>query len=162
MHHLPVNGMLSPADLERQQARKLQGVSETRGYSNFMTEKSHSDSMLLDEILALETQVWRALVAGDPEADASLLTADFLGVYPSGFATKAEHCGQLTDGPVMQVFSLDHTQLRVISPDSVLLSYRAQYQRTGRPHQEVMYITSLWQRRADGWLNSFSQDTPAA
>jgi hypothetical protein len=127
-----------------------------------MTVISQSNSPLLAKIVALETQVWRALVTGDPVADREMLTKDFLGVYPSGFATRAEHCGQLADGPGDGTVYADQTKLREISPDAVLLSYCAQYQRTGHPAKEVMYISSLWQRSADGWLNSFSQDTPAA
>jgi len=115
---------------------------------------------LLAQITALETKVWQALVTGDTLADNRLLTADFLGVYPSGFATKAEHCGQLNDGPVMRSFSLSQVQLRIISPEAVLLSYRAQYQRANEAQEDVMYITSLWQHSDKGWLNSFSQDTP--
>lgn len=125
-----------------------------------MTETWNTNGALLSKILALETAVWQALMAGDMEADSRMLTHDFLGVYPSGFSTRAEHCGQLADGPVMESFSLSETQLRVISPDAVLLSYRATYRRTKSRSDEVMYISSLWQRSADGWLNSFSQDTP--
>ena len=127
-----------------------------------MTANSDTDGALRAEILTLETAVWRALVTGDAKADGQLLTSDFLGVYPSGFATKAEHCGQLADGPVMESFALSETNLRVISPDAVLLSYRAVYRRTSKGADEVMYVTSLWQRSADGWVSSFSQDTPAA
>ncbi|MCF6232233.1 MAG: nuclear transport factor 2 family protein [Rhodobacteraceae bacterium] len=113
-----------------------------------------------DAFLALETSVWQAMVTGDAKADTALLTADFLGVYPSGFAGRADHAGQLEHGPVMQMFHLDQARLTVITPDHVLLSYRATYRRINGP-QEVMYITSLWQHTTDGWMNSFSQDTPA-
>ncbi|PCJ05723.1 MAG: DUF4440 domain-containing protein [Rhodobacteraceae bacterium] len=126
-----------------------------------MTDAFQSNNRLFAEILTLETQVWQALVEGNPEADGRMLTTDFLGVYPSGFANRAEHCGQLSDGPVMAAFALSQTQLRVISADAVLLSYCAQYRRTGCSDEQVMYISSLWQRDASGWLNSFSQDTPA-
>ena len=115
----------------------------------------------IEHFLALETSVWQALVTGDPKADTALLTADFLGVYPSGFAGRADHAGQLDQGPVMQAFHLDQARLTVITPDHVLLSYRATYRRINAA-QEVMFITSLWQQTTDGWLNSFSQDTPAA
>ena len=114
----------------------------------------------LEHFLALETSVWQALVTGDANADIALLTVDFLGVYPSGFAGRADHAGQLDHGPVMQTFHLDQARLTVITPDHVLLSYRANYRRV-EGVQEVMYITSLWQQTVDGWLNSFSQDTPA-
>jgi hypothetical protein len=114
----------------------------------------------IENFIALETAVWQALVAGDAKADTALLTADFLGVYPGGFAGRADHAGQLDHGPVMQEFHLDLARLSVITPDHVLLSYRATYRRINGL-QEVMYITSLWQNSEDGWLNSFSQDTPA-
>ena len=115
----------------------------------------------LDGFLALETQVWEALVAGDPAADAALLTEDFLGVYPSGFAGRADHAGQLEAGPVMISYQLDSARLMVIGADHVLLSYRATYARVGGAG-EVMFISSLWQCIDGNWRNSFSQDTPAA
>ncbi len=127
-----------------------------------MSDTPQPNNKLLEEILSLETQVWQALVAGDPVADGRILTTGFLGVYPSGFSTKAEHCGQLSDGPVMKSFALSQAKLRVISPIAVLLSYCADYQRTGSANKDLMYITSLWEHGASGWLNSFSQDTPAA
>ena len=110
--------------------------------------------------LALETQVWQALVLGDARADAALLTRDFLGVYPSGFAGRADHIGQLSAGPVMQDYELDQARLMVIGADHALLSYRATYARVGG-ETETMFISSLWQRCDGGWRNSFSQDTPA-
>jgi Domain of unknown function (DUF4440) len=115
----------------------------------------------LDGFLALETQVWEALVRGDPAADIALLTPDFLGVYPSGFAGRADHAGQLEAGPVMQSYQLDKARLMVIGAGHVLLSYRATYARVGGK-AEVMFISSLWQRIDANWRNSFSQDTPAA
>ena len=113
------------------------------------------------EILALETRVWQALVDGDGAADKSLLSEDFFGVYPSGFATRADHAGEIADGASMAEFSLDQTRLRVLSPQMALLSYRARYRRAGQSGTEVMFISSLWEKRAGGWVNSFSQDTPA-
>ncbi len=115
----------------------------------------------LDGCLALETRIWQALVDGDAAADRALLTQDFLGVYPSGFATRAEHADALADGPSMASFSLDRARLRVLTPDAALLSYRATHRRAGTVGDAVMYITSLWERRDGGWVNSFSQDTPA-
>lgn len=116
---------------------------------------------MLPEILALETQVWSALVAGDQAADRALLTEDFLGVYGSGFANRDDHAGAMAAGPTMAGFDLDQAQLRLPGPGLALLSYRARYRRIGRAETEVMYITSLWEKRAGGWVNSFSQDTPA-
>ncbi|WP_259462629.1 nuclear transport factor 2 family protein [Ruegeria conchae] len=114
----------------------------------------------LDQILSLEKQVWTALVEGNAEADRALLSSDFLGVYPSGFANRDDHVGQFADAPTMAQYELSDTRLRVLSADIVLLSYRADYRRPDREEWEAMLISSLWERRHDVWVNSFSQDTP--
>lgn len=114
----------------------------------------------LAHFIALETKVWEALVRGDAKADAALLSDDFLGVYPSGFAGRTDHVGQLNAGPVMRDYTLDQARLMVIGADHALLSYRATYARVGG-EIEMMFISSLWQQRDGVWRNSFSQDTPA-
>lgn len=114
----------------------------------------------LKDILELETQVWVALVEGNASADRALLSADFLGVYPTGFANRDDHVGQFADAPTMAEFDLSDARLRILTPDIVLLSYRADYLRPGADRREAMLISSLWERRIDVWINSFSQDTP--
>ena len=85
----------------------------------------------LKDILELETQVWVALVEGNASADRALLSADFLGVYPTGFANRGDHVGQFADAPTMAEFDLSDARLRILTPDIVLLSYRADYLRPG-------------------------------
>lgn len=114
----------------------------------------------LDEILDLEKQVWAALVDGNAQADRALLSADFLGVYPSGFANRDDHVGQFADAPTMAEFQLSEEKLRVLTSDIVLMSYRADYLRPDASGWEAMLISSLWERRHGVWVNSFSQDTP--
>jgi hypothetical protein len=109
----------------------------------------------------LETGVWHALASGDPEADRALLSSDFLGVYPTGFADREEHAGQLGDGPTVASFEIRDPRLREITSGHVLLSYEAAYRRSATEPVRVMYISSLWSLRDDGWINVFSQDTPA-
>lgn len=125
-----------------------------------MTTDEKKTAPSLAEILDLEKQVWAALVIGDASADRALLSADFLGVYPSGFANRDDHVGQFADAPTMAEFRLSKEQLRVLTADIVLLSYRADYLRPGETGWEAMLISSLWERRQDKWVNSFSQDTP--
>ncbi|SDW30961.1 protein of unknown function [Ruegeria halocynthiae] len=125
-----------------------------------MQDTENKPAPSLDQILSLEKQVWSALVEGNAEADRALLSPDFLGVYPSGFANRDDHVGQFADAPTMTQFELSDTRLRVLSADVVLLSYRADYRRPDAEEWEVMLISSLWERRHDVWINSFSQDTP--
>lgn len=114
----------------------------------------------LDEILRLEQQVWAALIDGNAQADRALLSPDFLGVYPTGFANRDDHVGQFADAPTMADYKLSNAKLRVLNPKIVLLSYRADYLRPGQTEWESMLISSLWELRHDVWVNSFSQDTP--
>lgn len=116
---------------------------------------------LLDDLLACETGVWEALVKGDAGADAAALAADFLGVYPDGFAGKDAHSGQLSEGPTVVRYELSDARVMVLGSDHALLAYHARYLRVGQDEMEEMYVSSIWRRSGAGWVNVFSQDTPA-
>jgi len=114
--------------------------------------------------VALERRVWQALTDGDSHADAQLLDAQFLGIYPSGFASRENHAAQLANGPTVESFSIQEPRLLTLAPDVVMLSYRASYSRPGGVNPgsvHVMYISSIWKKREADWLNLFSQETPA-
>ena len=115
----------------------------------------------VEQFLRLETEVWEALANGDGEADARLLSDDFLGVYTVGFADRAAHVAQLADGPTVSEYSLGEARLVVLSDDMVLLAYRAQFRRPGEEAPESVLISSIWHEREDRSVNIFSQDTPA-
>lgn len=120
--------------------------------------------LLVEDFIRLETQVWRALAGGDADADGRLLSNDFLGVYPTGFADRKSHVEQLIDGPTVTSFALHDARMLTVSESAVILSYRAEFVRpTSTVASEVqwMYVSSLWCRRDEAWLNVFSQDTPA-
>ena len=120
--------------------------------------------LTVDFFVRLESEVWEALVRGDPEADSQLLSADFLGVYPSGFADRSEHAGQLDNGPTAGSYAISEAELRVITDEHVLLSYRADWTRIRQGNTgdlETMYVSSLWSHVDKRWINVFSQDTPA-
>lgn len=117
---------------------------------------------LTDLLVRLETAVWDALVTGDQAADEALLSEDFVGVYTTGFATRADHVAQLADGPSMSSFELDSIDVAEICDGVARISYAATYRRSGSGPDQRMYVTSLWELRDGGWVNTFSQDTPAA
>jgi hypothetical protein len=60
------------------------------------------------------------LVDGDATADASYLSADFLGVYPSGFARRDNHAAQLDDGPTVNSYVLSESRLIIVGGDAVV------------------------------------------
>ncbi len=120
-----------------------------------MDEADHTDVAL-----SLEREVWRALQDGNGEADARLLSEDFLGVYPTGLATRDEHVAQLAAGPSVFEYSITNASTIVITADDLLLTYDVRYRRTAHVDHERMLVTSLWSRRDGDWRNTFSQDTP--
>ena len=124
-----------------------------------MIDNPASDA-LLQELTAAEQAVWDALIRGDADADAALLCDSFLGVYTSGFADRADHSGQLCNGPTVESYHLTELQARALGADHGMLSYRASFQRISRKSPEVMLVSSIWQRRGSDWINIFSQDTP--
>ncbi|SEW05340.1 protein of unknown function [Cognatiyoonia koreensis] len=121
-----------------------------------------TDTFTLENtILAHERKVWDALVAGEMAADADALSADFLGVYPDGFAGKADHVGQLKDGPTVAEYEITAPQIRPLGPDTVLLAYHATFRRPSETQMKAMYVSSIWQAQGATRVNIFSQDTPA-
>lgn len=115
---------------------------------------------LLAALLEVETRIWQGLVSGDRQAEDTLLSGDFLGVYPSGLSGRDGHAAQLLSGPSMVAFQLSEVQARSLSDSLALLVYRADFHRAGQALPEAMWVSSLWQRQGDGWINLFSQDTP--
>src|SRR5690349_13913191 len=116
-----------------------------------------------DDVLRLETEVWQALVDGDASADARLLSEDFLGVYPTGFAGRDDHVAPVQAGPTVAAFTLTDARLLVVSDTAALLAYRADYRRVtpaGAGPPETLFVSSLWCERDGRWRNVFSQETP--
>ncbi len=119
--------------------------------------------LTVERFQELEEEVWEALVAGDPRADERLLADDFLGVYPSGFANRSAHAGQLSAGPTVESYKISNSRILVLSDEAVLFSYLANYRRPrteGANAPEAMFVSSLWCHRGTRWVNVFSQDTP--
>jgi len=116
---------------------------------------------LEDIIIACERKVWDALVAGDKDADAAMLADSFLGIYPDGFAKKADHVGQLANGPSVTRYTMHDHHVRPLGATFAVLSYRAEFERVSASAPEAMYVTSIWENRNDTWVNILSQDTPA-
>ena len=110
----------------------------------------------------MEKQVWEALKNGDVNADANLLSDDFLGVYEEGISSKEEHLEQLRNGPIILSYEMGSAQLIQLGPEIVSLTYSATViflKNETQDTQNLFFITSIWALRLNKWVNIFSQDT---
>jgi len=71
------------------------------------------------------------------------------------------HVAQLRAGPTVKSFAIKDCRVLKLSDDTALFAYRSDFTRTGRDAAEGMYVSSIWRKHASGWVNVFSQDTPA-
>ncbi|WP_299844639.1 nuclear transport factor 2 family protein [uncultured Roseovarius sp.] len=126
-----------------------------------MKEVPLPEECLLEELRNQEVGVWEALVQGDKEADAKALAEGFLGVYPDGFAAKEDHVRQLEEGPTIASYEFSNCRILPLNKEHAVFAYRADFVRTNCADPEAMYVSSIWRRSAAGWINIFSQDTPA-
>ena len=116
----------------------------------------------LNFFVELEREVWEALKNGDSEADARLLSDDFLGVYETGFSTKEEHVSKLLNGPLISEYQIKNPRLLCLGEKIVSLTYSAIMIPIGNQHNRshcLYHITSIWEHRDARWINIFSQDT---
>ena len=116
----------------------------------------------LNFFLGLEMQVWEALKNGDKNANSKLLSDDFLGVYETGLGSKEDHLELLRNGPIISCYEIGSSQLIQLGPEIASLTYSATatfLRNEGEDTQVLLYITSIWARRLNKWVNIFSQDT---
>ena len=116
----------------------------------------------LNFFLGLEIQVWEALKNGDKNANYNLLSDDFLGVYETGLSSKEDHLELLRNGPIVSCYEIGSSQLIQLGPEIACLTYSATatfLKNEEKDTQVLLYITSIWARRLNKWVNIFSQDT---
>jgi hypothetical protein len=118
------------------------------------------NDLTIDKFERLETAMWNSLVEGDGLAADRLLSADYLGVYTTGFSDRAEYIAALANGPIVASFKISKSRIFVVCDTAVLYSYRADFKSRRDLPTEAMYISSLWCKREGRWVNVFSQDTP--
>ena len=134
--------------------------TQNTGLAEADTAKVPPDSFFV----AKEKEVWEALKNKDKAADARLLADDFVGLYGTGFATKADHINQMDDRYTLEVYKILDVKVIRLRPTMVLLLYKGTCKGTGEWAQVCArsdYISSLWVERDGQWLNLFSQDTIA-
>jgi hypothetical protein len=108
----------------------------------------------------LERQAWEALKAKDATTYERLLAEDFVNVGPDGITTKSEE-KNLPDQLTLDDYKWDGLRVVHFTPDVTLVAYKATQKAMvrGQPVPTPTWISSLWIKRNEKWLNVFYQET---
>lgn len=123
---------------------------------------SATDDALIRE---LESKSWVAWKAHDAAFFEQFLADDHVEVHGYGITDKtAVIAGVRSPACVVQSYSLGPFTVARTSPDSVLVTYRAQQDTLcgGARVPSPVWATSLYVKRAGRWVNVLYQHTPAA
>ena len=112
----------------------------------------------------LESKSWVAWKAQDATFFDQFLSDDHVEVHGYGVTTKANVVDAVRRaGCVVQTYALGPLTLTPVTPDSVIVSYRAE-QDTHCGSAKVpspVWATSLYVKRSGKWVNVLYQQTPA-
>lgn len=115
------------------------------------------------ELEELEEELWRANREGDGDFYARMLREDAVSVSQFGTAGKEQVVAliQHNRDPFIRS-ALSEPQVRVLSPDSALITYRVGF--TARTEQgdidHVALATTVYARENAGWRVALHQQTP--
>jgi len=127
---------------------------------------SRSDNKSLKETLVnLEKQSWMAWKNRDGKFFQDFLSDDHVEVGFGGPANKALVVGFVgSPACVVKSYSVDRFELTVFDSHTALLTYHAVQDTTcgGKPVPSPAWVSSLYVKRGNSWLNALYQQTPAA
>ena len=115
-----------------------------------------------DELIALETDGWRALSADAATATefyGRLLDEEVVMLLPGGMrlSDRDEILGSM-GGPPWASFELEDPQVVALGSDGAIVLYGVVAVRDGAEYSAL--VSSAYVRRADGWRMALHQQTP--
>lgn len=125
------------------------------------TAESDDAAAIKEQLIKLEKQSWEAWKNRDGKFFQDFLSDDHVEVGFGGVSTKAEIVS-FVGSPVCTVksYQLDQFELRMLDKNTALLTYReAQDTVCHNPVPSPCWVSSLYMKRGDRWLNVFYQQT---
>jgi hypothetical protein len=120
---------------------------------------------LKETLVGLEKQSWEAWKSHDGKFFQGFLSDDHVEVGFGGPSNKTSVVAGVA-GPACSVksYTVDHFELTVLAPDAALLTYHAAQDTTcgGKPVPSPVWVSSLYVKRGDRWLNALYQQTQTA
>ena len=127
---------------------------------NVMAE-SGDVAVIKEQLIKLEKQSWEAWKNRDGKFFQDFLSDDHVEVGFGGVSNKAEIVS-FVGSPVCQVksYELDQFELKMLDKSTALLTYReAQDTVCHNPVPSPCWVSSLYMKRGDRWLNVLYQQT---
>ena len=112
------------------------------------------------ELTALEEAMWRAETRYDPAFQHARFAADFVEFGRSGRVYDRAQILQLdaAPGPIGAQLPLDALHIRLIAPDTALLTYNSHVHTGGQVAHARR--SSVWSKCQGQWVMRFHQGTP--
>jgi hypothetical protein len=120
-----------------------------------------SDAAIKEQLIKLEKQSWEAWKNRDGKFFQDFLSDDHAEVGFNGLTNKAEVVA-FVGSPACTVksYKLDHFEMKLLDKNTALLTYwEAQDTLCHSPVPSPCWVSSLYMRRGDRWLNVFYQQT---
>ena len=125
------------------------------------TAESSDAAAIKEQLVKLEKQSWEAWKNRDGKFFQDFLSDDHVEVGFNGLANKAEVVA-FVGSPVCTVksYKLDHFEMKLLDKNTALLTYwEAQDTVCHNPVPSPCWVSSLYIKRGDRWLNVFYQQT---
>lgn len=130
----------------------------------FAETESSENAALKEQLVKLEKQSWEAWKNRDGKFYQTFLSDDHVEMGFSGRANKNDVV-QFVGSPACQVksYQLDDFELRLLAPDTALLTYREAQDTVCRKQvPSPCWVSSLYVKHGDRWLNALYQQTAIA
>ncbi|HEY4283281.1 MAG TPA: nuclear transport factor 2 family protein [Chthoniobacterales bacterium] len=127
----------------------------------FAAERAPDEAALKDRLVKLEKQSWEAWKNRDGKFFQEFLSDDHVEVGFGGVANKKEIV-DFVGSPVYTVksYELDQFELKMLDKNTALLTYRESQDTTcHKPVPSPCWVSSLYMKRGDRWLNVLYQQT---
>jgi hypothetical protein len=123
--------------------------------------ESSDDAALKDQIIALEKKSWEAWKNRDGKFFQEFLSDDHVEVGFGGVANKAEVVSFVgSSACTVRSYRLDHFEMKKLDANTALLIYWEEQDTICRNQvPSPCWVTSLYMKRGDRWLNVCYQQT---
>jgi hypothetical protein len=120
------------------------------------------DSAVKENLITLEKQSWEAWKNRNAEFFKDFLSDDHVEVGFYGVANKTDVVATVaTPACVVRSYSLDPIKVTLLDANTALLTYHAAQDTSchDKPVPSPVWVSSLYLKRGDRWLNVFYQQT---